>query len=151
MSITFKVFLNLNYLDKKIFWARKSLKSFCHFNARNLFLVCYTFCGKQKDINKHQGNISSIHIYDTWECRTSKNTRKSKFRNQFDQKNPFWLCKTYFPGARYNIFQKELLELNWKFSFRSMTYSLCIFRIHSKLKNYKCHSGSTVVHNDKVS
>ena len=81
-----KVLLNLNCLDKKIFWARKSLKSFCHFNARNLFLECYTFCGKQKDINKHQGNISSIHIYDTWECRTSKNTRKSKFRNQFDQK-----------------------------------------------------------------
>ena len=91
-----KVFLNLNYLDKKIFWARKSLKSFCHFNARNLFLECYTFCGKQKDINKHQGNISSIHIYDTWECRTSKNARKSKLRNQFDQKIHFDFVKHIF-------------------------------------------------------
>ena len=51
-------------------------KSFCHFNAETFFGECYTFCGKQKDINKHQGNISSIHTYDTWECRTSKNVKK---------------------------------------------------------------------------
>ena len=78
MSITFKnVSKNLNCFDKmKYFGHVKCRRVFATLMPKTFFRKCYTFCGKQKDINKHQGNISSIHTYDTWECRTSKNVKK---------------------------------------------------------------------------